>query len=493
MKTYHHFIAGAWREPRSKSWIETIDPANGRPWAAIAQGTEADAEQSVAAAHLAFTEGPWAGASGDERAAALTGLADRLERHWQELVEPEVSDNGKRITEVRAQLSNLHSWYRHFATEALKVAPEPLANGLPGVENTAYYEPYGVVAAITPWNSPLMIAAWKIGPALAAGNTVVVKPSEHASASTLEFARLAAEAGLPAGVLNVVTGYGPEVGEPLVRHPLTRKVTFTGSDIGGRKVAESAAAGPIPTTLELGGKSPQIVFADSDLESTVNGVLSGIFLSNGQTCVAGSRLLVEAPLHDVLVARIVERAKALRAGDPMDPRTEIAPLSNKPHLDKVLAMIAQAKDQGACCLCGGERILSGSLRGGYYVAPTVFTQVTPAMPLWREEVFGPVLAVTAFETEADAVVLANDTDFGLATGIWTTDEARAARLTRRIAAGTVYVNHYRSVAPGSPIGGYKRSGYGRELGPDAVKDFLQTKSVWVGTAPCADPFPSQSG
>jgi aldehyde dehydrogenase (NAD+) len=289
-------------------------------------------------------------------------------------------------------------------------------------------------------------------------------------------------------VLNVVTGYGNVVGEALVRHRLTRKVSFTGSDFGGRKVAEAAAAGVVPATLELGGKSAQIVFADADIDNAVNGVLSGIFLSNGQTCVAGSRLIVETPLKDEFVARIIERAKGLRPGDPMDPATRLGPLANAQHFEKVSRMIAGAKEAGATCLLDGTK-LSGA-RAGFYIGPTVFDGVTPAMQLWREEVFGPVLAVTAFDTEEQAVALANDTDYGLAGGVWTSDPAKGARVAGRIEAGTVYVNHYRSVDPNSPIGGLKRSGYGRELGPDAVKDFLQAKSVWIGRAPVADPFPA---
>ena len=334
-----------------------------------------------------------------------------------------------------------------------------------------------------------MILAWKLGPALAAGNTVVVKPSELASASTLEFASLAHESGLPAGVLNVVTGYGNEVGEALVRHPLTRKVTFTGSDVGGRKVAAAAAQGVVPATLELGGKSPQLVFADADPDNAVNGVLSGIFLSNGQTCVAGSRLIVEAPIAVSFVARLLERAQSLRLGDPMDPATQVGPLANETHLRKVTAMIEQAKAQGATCLLDGTRTVAG--RNGFYLGPTIFTDVTPKMQLWREEVFGPVLAVTSFAGEDEAIALANNSDYGLAAGVWTADPDKARRVAGAIHAGTVYINHYRSVDPGSPIGGIKHSGYGRELGPDAVKDFLQDKSVWTGRAPVADPFQAQ--
>ncbi len=453
----------------------------------IARGSEADTVLAVEAAHAAFLEGAWA--AKDRRVEMLHNFADILEERWDELVEVEVRDNGKRVTEVRAQFCVLHSWYRYFADQALQIRSHKLANGVAGVENTAHYEPYGVIAAITPWNSPLMIAAWKAAPALAAGNTIVIKPSEHASVSTLEFARLVAESEIPDGVINVVTGLGAEAGEPLVRHPLTRKVTFTGSSFGGSRVAEIAASGTIPATLELGGKSPQIVFADADIDNAVNGIISGIFLSNGQTCVAGSRLIVEASVHDQVVKRIVEKVKTLRAGDPMDPETQIAPLANSPHLDKVLGLIEKARDEGANCQCGGHRIYPERQPDGFYVEPAVFTNVTPSMSLWHQEVFGPVLAVTKFETDDHALRLANDTGYGLAAGIWTSNYARAQQLGSNIQAGTIYINHYRSVDPGSPIGGYKRSGYGRELGPDAVKDFLQVKSIWVGTAPCGDPFP----
>ncbi len=486
MKTYTPFISGCVLEWDGET-IDSVDPAIGSVWSKVAQCSPDIADMAMQDADRAFRQGAWADADAAARADILDRLADALEARWEELVESEVRDNGKRITEVRGQFAGLHSWYRHFANEARKLAPEAQAVSIPGVTSVGHWLPYGVVVAITPWNSPLMILAWKLAPALAAGNTVVVKPSEMATASTVEFARLAHEAGLPAGVLNVVTGLGHEVGEALVRHPLTRKVTFTGSDFGGRKVAEAAARGVVPTTLELGGKSAQVVFADCDIDNTVNGVLSGIFLSNGQTCVAGSRLIVEASVKDVLVDRILTRARNLRMGDPMDPATQVAPLANAAHLRKVTAMIEQAKAEGAICLLDGTETAAG--QEGFYVGPTVFDLVTPAMQLWREEVFGPVLAVTSFDTEQDATALANDSDYGLAGGVWTTDAAKGARVAAAINSGTVYINHYRSVDPCCPIGGIKMSGYGRELGPDAVKDFLQSKSIWTGAIAVPDPFP----
>ena len=480
------FVNGA-SMPWNGDWMESIDPSNAQAWSRVARCGPNEADIAIRTAHRAFREGQWSELGVAERGDILDRLADRLEADWEQLVEVEIRDNGKRITEVRGQFSGLHTWFRYFATQARTLAPEPQYNTIPGVQSEGYWLPYGVVVAITPWNSPLMILAWKLAPALAAGNTVVVKPSEMTSASTLAFAKLAHEAGLPAGVLNVVTGLGHEVGEALVRHPLTRKVTFTGSDYGGRKVAEAASAGVVPTTLELGGKSPQVVFADCDLDNTVNGILSGIFLSNGQTCVAGSRLIVEASVKDAIVSRLLEKAKRLKLGDPMDPTTQVAPLANEPHLRKVASMIAQARSDGADCLLDGTQTAEGM--PGFYVGPTIFDQVRPDMQIWREEVFGPVLAITTFETEAEAVALANDSDYGLAAGVWTTDAERGARVAGTIEAGTVYINHYRSVDPACPIGGVKLSGYGRELGPDAVRDFLQTKSVWTGGAPVPDPFP----
>lgn len=485
---FEHFINGEWCPPDNHQWIDSFDPATGEVWARIARGNPADVRHAVSSASNAFRDGPWRSFTARQRADALLSAADILERDWHQLVEFEIKDNGKRITEVRAQLSALHTWFRHFAREALTVQSRRLDNEVPGVDNRAYYEPYGVIAAITPWNSPLMIAAWKVAPALAAGNTVVIKPSEHASVSTLKFAEILRASDLPDGVINVLCGYGREAGEALTRDSRIGKISFTGSDHGGRGVADTAAYGVKPVTLELGGKSPQLVFSDADIDSAINGVLSGIFLSNGQSCVAGSRLLLQDTIYESFVQKLVDRASSLQPGDPMDPRTDISPLANRAQYNKVLTMIDQAKKQGAKCIYGGEAMRLPDRPGGYYIQPTLFAGVTPSMKLWREEVFGPVLAIAPFVNEQQAVALANDTEYGLAAGIWTQDTDRAKRLAAGIAAGTIYINHYRSVSAGSPVGGYKKSGYGRELGPGAMYDFLQVKSVWHGTLPVSDPF-----
>ncbi len=486
-RNYTHFIEGDFTSARNCEFIDSIDPTTGNVWATFARGDANVADEAIQSSHRAF--GGWAALTGHQRWSAILELADALENRWEELVETEIRDNGKRIAEVRAQFSGLHSWFRYFAEQGKNIGPKAQSNTNPAVESETHYVPYGVVVAITPWNSPLMILAWKLAPALIAGNTVVVKPSEHASASTLEFAKLAYESGIPNGVLNVTTGYGHEIGDALVRHPLTRKVTFTGSDTGGRLVATSAAENIIPSTLELGGKSPQIVFDDADLNSAVNGILSGIFLSNGQTCVAGSRLIVHHRIKDTLIDRIISCANSLQSGNPMCTTTQIGPLANEMQLDKVLTHIEMAKREGAVCRAGGNRIHPEDCPNGYFVEPTVFDNVKPSMRIWQEEIFGPVLAVTSFHEEEDALSLANEGNYGLAAGIWTSDLDRAGHIANRINTGTVYINHYRSVDPAAPVGGMKHSGYGRELGPDAVEDFLQVKSVWTGIKPIPSPYP----
>ncbi len=492
MREFGHFIDGAWLPPSSGRHLDCVDPCTGLTWARVARGNAEDAGHAVSAAQAAFERSSWRREPG-RRVDALEALADRLETGWQTLVEPEVRGNGKPVGEVKAQFGALHFWYRHVASELRRADGDgtALANSVPGVGTELRREPFGTVVAITPWNSPLMILAWKLAPALAAGNAVVVKPSEHASVSTLLFAEMAAGEPVPDGIVNVVTGFGREVGDLLVRHPLIRMVSFTGSGNGGRSVAKAAAeseGGPIPVVLELGGKSPQIVFADADLEAAVNGIMSGIFLSGGQTCVAGSRLIAEAAIHDSLVERLCARAAALRVGDPMDPETDIGPLANRPHHARVLEMIRAARSEGAVCVSGGGPVHVAARPSGLFIGPTIFTGVGCGMALWREEVFGPVLAVASFSGEDEALELANDTEYGLAAGVWTSDMSRARRMADRLAAGTVYVNHYRSVDPNVPVGGFGASGHGRELGPDSIRRYQQMKSVWTGSAPVADPF-----
>ncbi|NNF76884.1 MAG: aldehyde dehydrogenase family protein, partial [Rhizobiales bacterium] len=349
--------------------------------------------------------------------------------------------------------------------------------------------PLGVVGLITPWNSPLLLLAWKLSVALAAGNTAVVKPSEFTSASTLEFMSLIEEAGFPPGVVNVVTGFGLDVGAPIVEHPDVAKIAFTGSDLSGQKIYEAAAKQIKPVTLELGGKSPNIVFDDADIEAAVMGAISGIFAATGQTCIAGSRLLLQKSIHNQFVDRLVEVAQSATIGDPMSLDTHVGPVTTPPQYQKILDYIEVAKDDGATCILGGKPYDGPGAKGSQFVEPTIFTGVDNSMRIAQEEVFGPVLGVIPFDTEEDAIRIGNDVNFGLAAGVWTQDIGRAIRMSEKLRVGTVWVNTYRAVSYTSPFGGYKRSGLGRENGMEAIKDFMQVKSVWIAQqTSAANPF-----
>lgn len=486
MRYFSHFINGEIIQPQNNDWIDSLNPTTGQIWARFARGNIADVEQAVNAAHNAFKKPEWSSAP-QTRCKVLHAIADQIDQNYEQLVEVEVNDNGKRIREVNAQMSTLGGWYRQFANELEKLEADNLSLNMKGITARLDLIPFGVVAAITAWNSPLMIAAWKVAPALAAGNAVIIKPSELASASTVVFAELIAPV-IPPGLVNVVTGLGNEAGSALVAADKVRKVTFTGSEIGGAKVAGVAANHVKPTTLELGGKSPQLVFADADLESAVNGVMSGIFLSNGQTCVAGSRLIIHTSIRDEFVARLLKQVAKLKFGDPMDYHTDIGPIANKPQFEKVLTMISEALEEGATVVTGGHAQSVEGLSNGYFVAPTILENVKVTDRIWQEEVFGPVLCVNSFDTTDEAVSLANDSDYGLAAGVWSSDITFANNIASQIDAGTVYINHYRAVSAGAPIGGVKKSGYGRELGPNAIKDFMQEKAVWIGAETTPDPF-----
>ncbi len=478
MKSYKLYIDGEWINSTSGKWFETENPYTGETWAKIARGNAEDVDRAVKAASKAF-QGGWGQTKPTERGKLLNRLAEVIEKNSERLGEIEVRDNGKLITEMGAQTKYLAEWYRYYGGLADKVEGSVIPSDKPGIFNFTRYEALGVIGMITPWNSPLLLLAWKLAPALAAGNTAVVKPSEYTSASTLEFMNLIEEVGFPKGVVNTVTGFGLEVGSPLVDHPNVDKIAFTGSDVSGQKIYEAAAKKIMPVTLELGGKSPNIVFEDADFEAAVMGVISGIFAATGQTCIAGSRLLVQKSIHDKFVERLIKVAKEAKIGDPMSTETHVGPVTTQPQYQKIIDYIEIAKTENAKCVLGGKPYTGPGAKGKQFIEPTIFTGVTNEMRIAQEEVFGPVLSVIPFDTEEDAVRIGNDIDFGLAAGVWTNDIGRALRMSEKLRAGTIWVNTYRAVSFTSPFGGYKRSGEGRESGKDAIKEFLQVKSVWI--------------
>lgn len=476
------YVGGEWIDAGSGDCFESDNPYLGEPWALIPRGTAADADRAVRAAHAAFTSGEWPRLTASKRGALLRRLADLITQKSPALAEIEVRDNGKLYAEMSAQTAYMAQWYHYYGGLADKIEGAVLPTDKPDTFNYTRYEPLGVVVAIVPWNSPLLLMAWKLAPALAAGNTVVIKPSEFTSASALEFMKLIEEAGFPPGVVNVVTGFGVDVGAALIEHPLVRKVAFTGSDATGQRVYESAARGLKRVSMELGGKSPNIVFEDADLDNAMKGVIAGIFAATGQTCIAGSRLLVQQSIHDRFLDKLVTFAKTAKMGNPMDAGTQIGPVTNKPQLEKILKYIDIARDEGARAVLGGSRASRPECGNGWFVEPTIFSSVRNSMRIAQEEVFGPVLAVIPFKDDEEAIAIGNDVVYGLAAGVWTQNIRRALTMAEKLQAGTVWINTYRAVSYLSPFGGYKRSGLGRESGQEMIKDYLQVKSVWISTA-----------
>ena len=469
-------IDGKWRAAQSGACFAAHDPFLESNWGSIADADVADVDAAVGAAATAFADGRWTHRVAGERARCLFRLADLIEREAEALTQQQIFENGKLISEMRPGTAAVAGDCRFFAGLAETLTGSTVPPARPGFTTFTLREPIGVVAAITPWNTPLGLLGWKLFPALAAGNTVVIKPSEVTPTSTLMLAELIREAGIPDGVVNVVTG-GARAGAALVAHASVAKIAFTGSTATGQDIAAKAARRSARVTLELGGKSPNIVFADADLDNAVNGVMAGIFAATGQTCMAGSRVLVQAPVYDRVCEMLAERGNRMLAGDPLDPATQLGPLASPAQLQKVLSYFSIARDEGLPCIAGGKRLE----RQGYFVAPTVYRDVPPECRIAREEIFGPVAAMIRFDDEDEAANIANDTRYGLAAGIWTEDLRRAHRLLHRIRAGTIWVNNYRVIGHTLPFGGYGQSGIGREMGAAALDAYTETKSVWIDT------------
>ncbi|WP_323033601.1 aldehyde dehydrogenase [Paracoccus sp. (in: a-proteobacteria)] len=482
------YIDGQWVAPTSGEYLETVDPYTAKPWALVPRGNAEDADRAIQAAHRAFKEGPWGRMHPSARGRIISKFGDLIEANADALAEIEVRDNGRLLAEMRHQIRYIPRWYHYYAGLADKIegAVHPCDKD---ALSFSRHEPLGVCVGIVPWNAPLFLFSLKAAPALAAGCTLVMKPAEYTSATALKLMELVDEAGFPPEVINVVTGYGPEVGEPLVTHPLTRHVGFTGSTKTGAHLYSLAAKDIKRVSLELGGKSPNIVFDDANLDNAVRGVVGGIFGAVGQTCIAGSRLLVHRKVHDEFLEKLTAFTTTARIGDPKHMETRIGPIANAMQYQKVLDYIDIAGKEGADLILGGKRPNIEECASGFFIEPTIFAGVNNDMRIAREEVFGPVLAAIPFDEPEEAIAIANDSEFGLAAGVWTADMRRALLMSQRIEAGSVWVNTYRDVSYTTPFGGYKKSGIGRENGIEGIREFLQTKAIWLSTAEeIADPF-----
>ena len=488
MTNYQMYIDGGFCDASDGGRFDSINPATGKVWATAPAATETDVDRAVTAARRAMDEGEWSEMTATGRGRLLFELADLMAENSEHLGSIETTDSGKLAVETRGQSAYVAEYYRYYAGLADKIQGSTLPIDKPDMHVFTTREPIGVVAGIVPWNAEMLLTATKAAPALAAGNAVVIKSSEDAPAPVLEFAKLVDRVGFPDGVFNLITGFGEPCGRALTSHPLVSRVAFTGGVDAARKVVANTAGNFAHLSLELGGKSPILVFDDADLEGAVNGAIAGNFGATGQSCVAGSRVLVQAGIHDDFIRETVKRAEAVRIGDPLDESTQMGPLATEAQRDRIEAVVAESLDQGAVLHTGGRR--PGGFDAGWYYEPTILGCPNQAIRSTRVELFGPVMSVIPFGTEDEGVALANDTEFGLGAGVFTRDVARAHRVAAAIRSGIVWVNTYRAISPIAPFGGFGQSGYGRESGIDAIYEYTRTKSVWINTStqPMANPF-----
>lgn len=488
MKSYQHYINGSWSSASDNATFTTLNPANEEDWAEVPAASEEDVDRAVAAARAALYSGDWPRMTATQRGNLLRRLAERVRERSDHLGDVETLDSGKLLKETRGQTGYVSDYYQYFAGLADKIEGATLPIDKPDMHVYTTREPIGVVAAVVPWNAQMFLTATKLGPALAAGNTVVLKASEDAPAPMFEFAEIVHEVGFPPGVINVITGYGEPCGRALTSHPDVSRVAFTGGPETASRIIHNTASNFAVTSLELGGKSPIIVFEDADLEGAVNGIIAGNFGASGQSCVAGSRVFLQDSIYDEMMDRLVERAGRIRIGDPMDEETQMGPLATFAQIERITAAVAKTREQGAQLYHGGKR--PEAFDKGYYYEPTILGCPHQSVETVRNEMFGPVLSALRFREEEEAIAMANDTQFGLGAGLFTENLARAHRVSARIRSGILWINTYRAISPIAPFGGFGHSGYGREAGLDALLDYTRTKTVWINTSdqPMANPF-----
>lgn len=481
MKEYNLYINGSFVASDSRQSFDSINPYNQGTVARVARAGVTDAQKAIRAAREAFDNGPWPRMPLNERAAFLKAISDKINEQAKELIALEVDDSGSTIRKAKEDIFLSARCMNYFS----KLAANDLTENIEGLskpgfsQNLLVHEPIGVVAAIIPWNFPLKMAVWKLGPALAAGNTIVLKPSELTPCTAMELAKICHEVGIPKGVVNIIPGFGQDVGEELAKNPMVDKVSFTGSTVVGRRVMSLASATLKKCTLECGGKSANIVLDDADINLAIDGAMYAIFYHAGQCCEAGSRLLLPENIHDEFVAKLVAKTAKIKLGDPKLETTDMGPVISKKQQDRILGYIAKGKSENGTPISGGEIPSAPELKNGFFVEPTIFTNIDNKSTIAQEEIFGPVLSVIKYKTTDDAVRIANDSTYGLGAGVWSSDKEKAVSIARRLRAGTVWINEWHLISEKAPFGGYKQSGVGREFGLDGLKEYTEIKHLHI--------------